>query len=106
MPKINFKFDPRMTMIDGKTINNLVENPAQMNCPVCLATPTNVMKNETQKFIVKNPKSVYYGASTCHFGMRCIENLINMGSFVGTGSKQWGRKTNQQKATQVAEKRA
>ena len=84
-------------MIDGKTLNNMVENIAQMNCPICLATPTNVMKNEIEKFTVKNSDALHYGVSTCHFGMRCVDNLLHMGSFVGTGCKQYGRKSDQQK---------
>ena len=77
-PNVNFKFQPVFSMIDGKTKNTITGNKSAQSCSDCMATPTDIRLDKIEKFEVKNPEYLMYGAISLHFGPRAFGWLFHM----------------------------
>jgi hypothetical protein len=73
------------TMIDGKLLNVLTNNPGSGRCPICHAKSAEMM-DRTREFIPV-PGSLVFGVSSLHFLLRVFEFYLNVGS--NQTFKQW-----------------
>jgi len=98
-PKVSVTYRGLFTMIDGKVLNELTQNPASSCCPICHKT-SRQMSNPEGDFTPK-PGTLEYGASILHFGIRAFEAICHIG--YGQDVKKFGvRLTLDEKAKKVA----
>jgi hypothetical protein len=87
-PLIEVEYKGLFSMLDGKVLNELTQNPSSGNCPICHST-SKQMSNPSGKFQPVEG-SLAYGVSPLHFGIRSFEHLYNIGYRQDT--KQFGRR--------------
>ena len=76
---IRFKFRGIMTLLDGKAMNSVVNNPATSRCPFCSRLMREVVANPDIIFDVKPGVLSHLCLSILHFGLRSFENLLKIG---------------------------
>jgi len=76
-PKVTVSYKGLFTMVDGKVLNELTENPASTSCPICQKT-SRQMCDPNEDFTPR-PGTLQHGASILHFGIRTFELLCNIG---------------------------
>ena len=79
-PNVDFRFNPLLAMLDGKTKNLLTEESSYTNCPTCGAKPTEVLRDLQHRFGVRNPKFLTYGISNLHWGPNAFKWLMKLAS--------------------------
>ena len=76
-PRVQVTFKGLFTMIDGKVLNELTNNPSSANCPICHKTSKQMSNQSTNFEPVEG--SLAFGVSPLHFGIRSLELLYNIG---------------------------
>jgi hypothetical protein len=87
-PKVTVSYKGLFTMIDGKVLNVLTNNPSSSNCPICHKTSRQMASNSGDS----TPKEgcLHYGISPLHFGIRSFELIYKIGYRQNT--KKFGQK--------------
>lgn len=76
-PTVKVFFNGLLTMIDGKVLNELMNNPASSSCPICHRTYRQIAKPDGD--FVPKEGALEYGASVLHFGIRAFDALCAIG---------------------------
>jgi hypothetical protein len=76
--RIKVRYIMYETMIDGKILNVLTSNPGSGRCPICHATPTQMMDRNREFTPV--PGALMFGVSSLHFLLRSFEFFLSVGS--------------------------
>lgn len=66
------------TMVDGKMVNAVSDNNSNARCPICLAKPTQMNKDEELKKIECNEDMYAFGLSSLHCWIRFLECLLHI----------------------------
>lgn len=66
------------TMVDGKTINYLAENPSQANCNICRATPKEMNDFDAIRRKECNDEVYAFGISPLHCWIRFLECILHI----------------------------
>ena len=75
-PRVVIQYKLLCTMIDGKTLNFLVNNKSSRSCPICLAGPKALSKRSGS--FDPLPGTLIFGVSPLHWGMRIFEFLLHI----------------------------
>ena len=76
-PQVKIFFKGLFTMIDGKVLNELTQNPAASSCPMCHKTYRQIAQPEGD--FTPKEGSLEFGASILHFGLRSFEAICHIG---------------------------
>ena len=94
--KIILKYDLQLTMLDGKAINAISNNPSTQTCNLCLSKPSQM--NDIDSLLkrpVVNVETVKYGLSVLHCWIRFFEFILHLGYKLDI--KKWMARTDEEK---------
>lgn len=66
------------TMVDGKMLNAITDNPSNSRCPICLAKPIQMNKDEVLKQLECDEDVYAFGISSLHCWIRFLECLLHV----------------------------
>lgn len=78
MVEIRVKFELSLTMVDGKAVNAITNNPSQKVCNICHASPLQMNKKQEIKSLETDKVALNYSLSALHAYIRCFECILHI----------------------------
>lgn len=85
---IKVSFNAELTLLDGKALNNVVENNATTRCPICLITMKDFNTFEAYNAHVPQER-LLHGLGLLHCEIKVFEWLLHLSYRLNLGLKGW-----------------
>lgn len=76
--EVRIKFELCLTMIDGKVVNAISNNPCPRMCNICQATPKQMNDKQAIARLEPNQNALKFGLSALHAYIRCFECILHI----------------------------
>ena len=76
--EVRISFNLSLTMLDGKAVNAVTNNPSTRSCNICLANPTQMNHKQAIEKLVLEPNALKFGLSALHSYIRCFECILHI----------------------------